>query len=90
MDISLETSEVLISALKSGVDVNVEQHETSVRATRDQARAAREAREKLHCERLSENGGRVEANRIIRSKEAGAWVTAVPSTQNGTMLAREE
>jgi hypothetical protein len=45
LEISLEASEALISALKSGVDVNVEQHETSVRATCNQARAAREAGE---------------------------------------------
>ena len=62
---------MLISVLKSRVDVNVEQHETSVRATRNQARAAQEAREKLNCDKLSKNGGRLEANRIIRSKEAG-------------------
>ena len=40
LETSLEVSEALISALKSGVDVNVEQHEISVRATRNQARAA--------------------------------------------------
>jgi len=68
----------------------VEQHETSVRATRYQSVAAREAKEKLNCDKLCDNGERLEVNWIIRSKEAGAWVTVIPSTKNDTMLAREE
>ena len=65
LETSLDSSALLISALKLGIDVDVERHQKCRCDTCYQVVAAREGKEKVNCSRLYLDANKVEENWIL-------------------------
>ena len=81
------TCENLIAALKQRLDIEVAEHKRQVARARKKGREDREEAKQLECTRIAP---RAEANQVKQAKDSGAWLTAVPSHKNGTILSKEE
>ena len=70
-----------LSALEYAVDASIQ---------RDASRAARAREAEATSKELQAAASQLQARRMDRARETGAWLTAMPDTLNGTVLAAEE
>ena len=87
---STAASEMLVNALRQGLDLDIEEHQRTVQQARKKAIKERVRKESEECDRQVENADKREENRIQRAKASGGWLTCVPTHLNGTVLSREE
>jgi len=86
-----ETCTVALShSLRDNVDLDVKVYRAHVSAARKQATKDRTASAKMTLEAVLNGASCLESRRIERTKETGAWLTAMPDRLNGTELSALE
>jgi hypothetical protein len=81
---------VLIRSLRTRQDLDVPGHAAQSALHRRRLRKKRDEDDTAALLQLCGQAGPVAARRMRRSRETGAWLTAMPNTLNGTELAEDE
>jgi hypothetical protein len=87
---SLECTGELTSTLRAGADLDVQAHAAEATLHRRQLHKTKDKAEEAQLQALCAAARPTAARRMKRSTETGAWLTAMPSTLNGTELAKDE
>jgi hypothetical protein len=87
---SLESTGELTRTLRAGTDMDVQAHAAEATIHRRRIRKEKDKAEEAALQALCAAARPTAARRMNRSKETGAWLTAMPSTLNGTELSEDE
>eukprot|EP00957_Ditylum_brightwellii_P029575 2234627-Ditylum_brightwellii.AAC.1 len=79
----------LVASLLEGRKMPYTQHKACVREESLAVRKAQAARELQALEAMKEGKSTHTKNKLDRGKEAGAWLTVIPSRLNGSELSKE-